>query len=311
MWKISPEGMAKAKQYYEAALARDPEFALACDGLAQLYWYLGFLGFAPSKEMDRIGRFYVLRAIEIDPTLAETHALLSFYPKQRQYDDRLCYYDWPASLKDVVHARELNAASPMVQLRYAIVLMILGRTGEAAAELERALESDPLSVEVRAWSAEILALGRQYDQALEQARLLVELEPEHFYSYATLGMVYAEMQRFDDSAKTLRKAVELSGELPLMLGWLGLSLGLGGHTAEARAVLDRLRAFTSTRYVPPTCFAWTHLGLGDIDDAFLWMERALEAPDRMMAPIKSYSFLDTLRADPRFALLLRKMNLEP
>jgi hypothetical protein len=94
-----------------------------------------------------------------------------------------------------------------------------------------------------------------------------------------------------------------------VLGWLGLSLGLGGHTLEARAVLDRLRALAKQRYVPPTCFAWTHLGLRDIDEAFLWMERAVDAPDRMIEPIKTYPFLDPIRGDPRFAVLLRKMNL--
>jgi TolB-like protein/tetratricopeptide (TPR) repeat protein len=311
MWKATPPSMARAKQHFEAALARDPEFALACDSLAQLYWYLGFMGFAPSREMDRIGRFYVLRAIEIDPTLAETHALLSFYPKQKQYDDHLSYYDWPASLRDVERARALNPNSPLVQLRYAIVLMILGRMEESAAQLKRALESDPLSLEVRAWTAEVLALGRHGEEALQHARRLVELEPEHFFSHAVLGQACLEMRNYDDSAAALREAVRFSGELPLMVGWLGLALGLGGHSADARAVLDRLHAVASERYVPPTSFAWTHLGLGDVDEAFVWMERALEAPDRMMAPIKSYSFLDPLRSDPRFAVLLRKMNLEP
>ncbi len=310
MWKMTPEGIAKGKQHLEAALTRDPEFALAYCGLAQLYWYIGFGGWAPSKETDPVGRFYALRAIEIDPTLAEGHALLSYYPKQRRYNDPLSYYDWPASLKDVVRARELNPRSQLVQLRYAIVLMVLGRTEEAAAELERALESDPLSVEVRNWFVEILCLARQGERALEQARRLVEIEPESFMSYCILGHAYLAMQSYDESAAAERKAVDLSGGSPLMLGWLGLPLGLAGHTTEARAVLTQLHAVAEKRYVPPTCFAWTHLGLGELDEAFEWMDRAVDAPDRMMSPIKTYAFFDPLRADPRFAALLRKMNLE-
>ncbi len=310
IWSFGPESAAKAQQYFEAALARDPEFALAYCGLAQLYWYIGFAGFAPSRQTDPVGRFYALRAIEIDPTLAEAHALLSYYPKQRQFNDPLSYYDWPASLKDVVRARELNPRSSIVQLRYAIILMILGRTEEAAAELERALESDPLSAEVRSWFVEVLCLARQPQRALEQALRLVELEPHTFMSHCVLSHAYLTMQCYDQGAAAARKAVELSGGLPLMLGWLGLPLGLGGQAAEARAVLERLRALAGQRYVPPTSFAWLHLGLGEIDEAFVWMDKAVDAPDRMMSPIKTYPFFDPIRSDPRFTALLRKMNLD-
>jgi hypothetical protein len=94
-----------------------------------------------------------------------------------------------------------------------------------------------------------------------------------------------------------------------MLGWLGLALGLGGHAAEARIVLERLRAIARHRFVLPTSFAWLHLGLGEIDDAFRWMERAIERNDGWIPALKTYPFLDPLRSDPRFHALLRKLNL--
>lgn len=310
LFKITPPGFAKAKQYFEAALAQDREFALAYCGLAQLYWYLGFVGFAPSRETDPVGRFYALRAIEIDDTLAEGHALLSYYPKQRLYNEPLCYYDWPASLKDVERARELNPTSPLVQTRYAIVLMILGRNEEAAAELERGLESDPLSIEMRHWLIHILNMLRQDERALTEALRLVKLEPEHFLPYFALGYAYLGGRKYEQSAAAFRKAVELSGGLPLMMGWLGLALGLSGKTSDACKVLDCLHAIDGQRYVPPTSFAWTYLGLGQIDEAFTWLDRAVDAPDRMLSPIKTYPFLDPLRGDPRFAGLLQKMNLQ-
>jgi TolB-like protein/tetratricopeptide (TPR) repeat protein len=311
MWKWTPEGIAKARQHFDAALARDPDFALACDGLAELYWYLGFWGFAPSRETDRIGRFYVLRALEIDPTLAETHAVLSGYPKQVQHDREPRYFDWPVQRRDAARARRLDAASPQVRLRYALIELVLGRPDAAAAELEEALETDPLSPDLRGWLAFALCSARRYERALEEAHRVVELHPENHLAHAILGFVYMAARKYEDSATALRKAAGLSGGVaPVVLGWLGLSLGLGGRTAEARAMLDRLRAMAGERHVPPTCFAWIHLGLGDIDEAFLWMDRAIDAPDRMMSPIKTYPFLDPIRADPRFALLLRRMNLE-
>lgn len=309
MWKWTPEGVAKAKQHFEAALARDPQFALACDGLANLYWYLGFWGFAPPDETEPIRRFYALRAFELDSTLAETHALIAFHPEKCHYIDAYAY-NWTEAEMHMAHARDLYPNSPFLRVGYASVLMVLGHTEKAAAELECALELDPLSLEVRFWLVEALFFGRQYERALEQARQLVELEPEHQVAYMVLGHVYLGMQRVEESVSALRHAAEISGEFPLMLGWLGLALGLGGHTAEARMVLERLRAIASQRFVLPTSFAWTHLGLGEIDNAFAWMEQAVNRNDGWIHALKSYPFLDPYRADPRVHALLRKLNLE-
>jgi len=310
MWKMTAESLAEGKQHFEAALARDPALALACNALAELYWYLGLLGYAPSKETDLLGRSYVLRAMEVDSTSAETHALLSFYPKKRNGGDEIDYYDWAEIQKEVAYARELDPNSRLVQVRHAMVQAVLGHIEEAVAELERALEADPLSLDVRCWLVMILYLGRHLDQALAQALRILELEPERFPPYYTLGYVYLGMQRFAESVDAFRKAVEFSRELPIMLGWLGLSLGLGGHKIEAQQVLDRLHTLARQRYVSPTCFAWAHLGLGDVDEAFLWLARAVDAPDRMIEPIKTWPILDPIRSDPRFAVLLRRMNLE-
>jgi hypothetical protein len=93
-----------------------------------------------------------------------------------------------------------------------------------------------------------------------------------------------------------------------MIGWLGLALGQAGHSGEARAVLERLYAIAGDRYVPPSSFAWTHYGLGEIDQAFLWMDRAVDSRDQMIMPIQSYPFLDPIRADSRYVALLRKLN---
>ncbi len=309
MWKMTPEGMAKAKRHFEAALALDPKFALACDGLAQLHWHLGYWGFAPPDQMEPIRRFYALRAIELDPSLAETHGLIAFHPEKNHYVDAYAY-NWAEAGKQMAHARDLYPNSPFLRVSYATVLMVLGHNEKAAAELDCALELDPLSREVRFWLVEALFLGRQYERALEQARELVELEPEHPIAYLVLGHVYLGMQKFDQSVAALRCAVKVSRELPLMLGWLGLALGLGGYKIEARSVLAQLQHISREGFVLPTSFAWCHLGLGEIDEAFNWMERAAARIDGWIAALKSYPFLDPLRADVRFSTLLRKLNLQ-
>jgi TolB-like protein/Tfp pilus assembly protein PilF len=309
MWKLIPEGMGEAIRHFEAALAHDPKFALACNALAELYWYLGVFGYAPSKEMDRMGRSYVLRALEVDSSSADAHALLSLYPAKRICPDEIDYYNWAEIQKEVAQARKLDPTSRLVRLRYAMVQAELGQPELAAAELELTLESDPLSLDACNWLTVMLYLSRHFDRALEQALRNLDLEPEHFVPYDVAGQVYLSMQRFEESAASFQKALALSPDLPTLRGWLALSLGLGGHWREAQAVLDQLSALARQRYVPPTCFAWTHLGLGDIDEAFIWLDRAVDAPDRMIEPIKTYPFLDPLRADQRFAALLRKMKL--
>jgi serine/threonine-protein kinase len=173
------------------------------------------------------------------------------------------------------------------------------------------LESDPLSALTRVWLAMMLLLGRRYDPAIEQAQAALEIDPALYWAYLAIGGCYREKRIFDKSIDAHRKAVELSNGSPLMIGWLGLALAQNGEHVEARALLDRLHGMMGHAYVPPTSFAWIHLGLGDADGLFEWCHRAIDARDDMMMAIKSYAFFDPIRDDPRYVALLRRMNLEP
>jgi TolB-like protein len=300
-WK--PEGLTKAKQLFEEALARDPEFALAYDGLAEAYWWIGFLGLMRPKDAFSAGVFPAVRAIEIDHTLAQTHALLGMFRKELDYN-------WPEVNREMALALKLDPASPLVHFRYAgSGLMPQARIEESVAEIEIALEADPLSLFMRAWLAETLYLGRQYDRAIEQCQLVMKLDPAYFLGYFALGQVLCEQALFGEAISALSNAAKLSGNAPLVLGWLGMTLAKSGGSAEARKVLAGLHAAAGQMYILPTSFAWIHLGLGEVDQAFTWMERAIEERDSIIIPIKSYPFLDPFRAEPRFAALLRKMKL--
>ena len=307
MWKWTPEGVAKARQHFEAALACDPRFALACDGLANLY-DLGMWGFLPPDEAEPRRWFYGLRACELDPLLAEPRTHVAYHPQKTRHEDAYSY-NWLEAERDMAHARDLDPDSPLIRVRHSTVLLVLGHTEQAVAELERALEFDPLSPEVHFWLVWVLFLGRQYQRALAVARRLVELEPEQPLAYMLLGFPYPGMQQFDESVAALRRAAKRSQEFPLVLGWLGLALGLGGREAEARDLLERLRAIARERFVLPTSFAWLHLGLGEIDEAFAWMDQAANHNDEWIHPLRTYPFLDPLRGDPRFHALAQKLNL--
>jgi tetratricopeptide (TPR) repeat protein len=318
---MTAEAMASAKQHFEDAIRRDPEFALAHIALADLYSWVGYLGYMRPKDAYSMGISYALRAVELDDTLAEAHAVLAEYHKQLDYN-------WLAAEREMAQALELSGGSPFVRLRHAVVvLMPQNRMDEAIAEIECALESDPLAGGTRFWLGIMLLLAQQYDRAIEVARGLLELEPTSPWPHFIIGVAYRQ-KYFEDSTGRRRwtvdpatgpdfvteavtehlKAVELSPGSDVLLGWLGLALGVCGNKAEARAVLERLHR--SERYILPTSFAHVHYGLGEFDAAFEWFDRAVEERDQIMMPLLSYAHLDPIRGDPRFAALLRKMKLQ-
>jgi TolB-like protein len=161
MGKATVEAFEQARQHQERAIARDPEFAAAHDALAELYWYLGYTGFVSPREAFSRGIVYAVRALEIDNTRGETHALLGQFHKTIEYN-------WMEVEREMALARRLAPNSPVVRVRYALSgLMPHGRLEEAVAELERALELDPLSFLARFWLGIMLLLWRRYDRAVE------------------------------------------------------------------------------------------------------------------------------------------------
>jgi TolB-like protein/Tfp pilus assembly protein PilF len=301
---LFPGSLAKARRHFEEAIACDPGFALAYDSLAETYWWLGYFGFVRPIEAFSAGVLYTVRALEIDNNLAETHALLAQYHKQLDYN-------WPEVEREMGRALALDPNSPVVRVRYALNgLMPHGRLEEAVEQIEFALKFDPMSTYSRTGLSITLVLWHRYDRALVEAGRLIELDPKAYWGHLVIGACYRDLGMFKESIAAHRKAVELSGHSAAMLGWLGLVLALSGQRAEPRALLACLHAMSAKSYVPPSSFAWIHIGLGEIDSAFEWLDRAVDGRDQLMMPIKSYAFLDPLRPDPRFAALLCKMNLE-
>jgi serine/threonine-protein kinase len=305
MLSMTPEGQAKARRCFEEALARDPRFALAYDGLGELYWWMGFFGYLPPKQASFEGLGAVLSAIEIDPSLGETHALLGQFRQKIEYN-------WPEVRREMMLALEMDPSSPLVRARYAVsYLMPHGRLEEALAQVERGLEIDPLSWVLNLWQAIFLWLARDYERGLRAARFFEGLDPGAWGPKFVIASVYREGGRIEEALAYQKRAVELSGGAPQMLGFLALTLTRLGKMTEARSLLERLREIAARTYVSPSSFAWAHIGLGEYDEAIQRLEQAIDDRDSMIIPIKTYAFLDPLRSDPRFAGLIRKMNLEP
>jgi TolB-like protein/tetratricopeptide (TPR) repeat protein len=302
--EATPESLAKAKEFFEGAIARDPQFALAYAALSDFYYWMGFLGYVPPRQTFSAGLWAALRAVEIDPTLAETHGLLGTYHHSLDYN-------WREVRRELTLALELDPSSPDVRFRKGVSeLMPLGRLEEALRQLECGLEFDPLSQTLHCWLSVVLWLARDYDRAMREARVYQDLSPDFFLPPMMIGNIYRDSGRFPEAIAAERHAVELSGGTPYTLGWLGLALGQSGNTAEARSLLLQLKAMAAQAYVLPTCFAWTHIGLGEIDEAFHWMARAIDERDPTILALKTLPYLDPLRGDSRYLALLRQMNLD-
>ena len=271
--------------------------------MAELHWFLGFFGNVPPRDAFSASTWYALRAIELDDTSAETHALLGMLRKELDYD-------WPEVDRELGRALELNRESPLVKLRYAISgLLPRARVAEAMAEVEGVVRSDPLSVPARWWLAVTSLLAGRPDRLDDEARHMIALDPHHFLGHWVLGIQRDMVGPPSAAVAALEKAHELSGGAPFPRGFLALVSGRAGRTDATRALLARAAEAAKAGYVPPSTFAFGHIGLGDWDAVFEWLERAIDGRDPLVMPIKTYPYLEPVRGDPRYHALLRKMNL--
>jgi TolB-like protein/predicted Ser/Thr protein kinase len=300
----TPDALAQAMACYERATSLDPGFALAYDSLGELYWYLGFFGNVPPRDAFAVSTFHALRALELDDQLAQTHALLGMLRKELDYN-------WPEVDRELRRARQLNPESPLVRLRYAISgLLPHGRVEEGLAEIEAMLRTDPLSLLVRWWGGIMAYLARRPERMLAEGRHMIALDPGHFLGHWTLGIGLSEAGALNEAVAAMERSDELSGGAPFTTGFLAYVYGRAGRREDTLRLLDRLAQMASAGYVPPSAFAMGHVGLEDWDAALSWLDKAIDARDPIVMPIKTFPFLDPIRGDARFQTLLRKMRLD-
>jgi eukaryotic-like serine/threonine-protein kinase len=304
--KTSKEGFDRAIEYYQQALVKDPNYALAYAGLADCYSFLSILSIVPPKEAYPKAKEAALRALEIDDTLAEAHSSLA-------YIEAVNDWDWSGAEREFKRAIELNPNYAGSHQGYGVALALTGRLSEAMAEEKRALQLDPLSVLINGSVALIHYEARQYDQAIEQERKTLDLDPNYLIAYIGLGLAYVQKSMHQESIAELEKAGAVSGGNASALSNVGYAYAMAGRRVEAQKVLDKLNERSKDGYVPAGARARIYAGLGDKDKVFQWLETAYS--ERSIAGtlpgmIKVDPVFDPLRSDPRFANLLRRMNLQ-
>jgi tetratricopeptide (TPR) repeat protein len=293
------ETLRRAISYFQAALQRDPNYALAYSGLADTYASL-----PPGMSRDEAyarAKAAALRALELDETLAEAHTALARILVVQEWD-------WRRAGREYRRAIKLNPGYATAHQWYGMYLTSLGRLGDAITELNTAQQLDPLSLAVNNDLGRALYYARRYDEAIEQYRKTLQLYPTSADAHLNLALVYAETGAVDAAVAELRRWSSLSGDEPQAL--LGYVYAAAGRREEALRILSSLESQSTTGRPSPVGLAAIHARLGNHDRAFALLEQVVRQRSPFALFLKVHPRLDPLRSDPRFPQLLREVGLQ-
>ncbi|HWY54931.1 MAG TPA: tetratricopeptide repeat protein [Terriglobales bacterium] len=300
--KRTEEGLNKAIEYFRQSIEKDSNYALAYVGLADTYLLLPEYGrmaplvaAPPTKEA-------LTRALEIDADLAEAHASLALMKDGFEWD-------WAGAEKEFRRAIELNSNYATTHHWYANFLWEMKRNDEAITESRLAQKLDPLSPIINNVLALMLLTGGKYDSAIEQFKRTLELAPTFPELHFQMSRAYSEKGLHDEAITEAQKAASYSGRTPRYVAGVGCALAVAGKRADAHKIIDELAQSSKSGYVSPYYIARLHSALGEQDRAFEWLEKAYEVRDDQLPEVKAEPLFDGVRSDPRYADLLRRMNL--
>jgi serine/threonine-protein kinase len=301
--KRSAEGHQRAIEFFNQAIDLDPAFALAHAGLADCYVLGGGYRISVHEAMSK-ARAAAQQALKIDETLAEAHASIAQVH---------LFYDWNLAQAEASFKRaiDLKPAYETAHHWYALMLAVSGRFPEAFDRIRRAQELDPVSLIITKDAGLIYYYARQYDQAITYCLKTLEMSDDFYPAHAALGDIYLQLGRHEESLAEMRRADQLVGGRLLTKAALGYGYAVSGQKVKALAVLDEFRRESASRPVPAFYKAILYTGLGRKDDAFKWLDQALQERAYRMVYLKVDPTFDSLRSDPRFDDLLRRIGLPP
>lgn len=294
-----PEAVAKAVAHFERAIAGNANYARAYAGLADCHSVLSEFGIgavAPVVAMPK-AKAAALKALEIDPGLAEGHASLAMV--QLWFD-----WDWPAAEASFTRAIELNSGYASARQWYAEYLATIDRTEESIREIRRAQETDPLSLAIRSTLVATLYYGRSYDRSIAEARHLVELDPRFVIAHINLGRALVQKRKYALAIDTLRTAVSLSDSNIAAVTTLGHAYACAGRKSDARATLALLDRLSRSKYVSSFARAPIYTAFGDRDRAFECLAKARDERCDFLVYLPSEPAADSLHDDPRWRELI-------
>jgi TolB-like protein/tetratricopeptide (TPR) repeat protein len=301
--KNNRAGLEEALRYFQTAINADGTFAPAYVGVAAVQFDLGTVFFGnPAADARPKVIEAARKALELDPELADARVLLG---NALQAD-----WHWSEAETEYRRAIELSPSDAGAHRGLAFWLMCQGRGEEALAWARRAQELDPLALNSSEISG-ILFFSRRYDEAIRESRRDLTKNPNDPFVLWSLGFALIGAEQFEEAIRTLEKAASLSDRSPAVLGVLTRAYAHGGRRAEALQTVAELRRRRQKGYVPAAAFLNAYLGLGDTEQAFVWLEGAAVERSNIMQFLKVHPFFDLLRGDPRFAEYVRRANLSP
>jgi serine/threonine protein kinase/Flp pilus assembly protein TadD len=298
--KMTEDELEKAREYFEKAVALDPNYAPPYASLAD--YYTETYELRPQIALDR-AKGYAEKALALDETLAEAHLSLGSI--------RFSEWDWGGATQEFLRTVEVNPSFAEAHRRYAVYLSALGHAQEAEKEIRAAQELDPLSVPINTSAGWVAYFSRRYDRAIEQCRKVLELDSNNVNAQDCLGSAYLAKGMYEQAIGACRTATSLSGEDPDRVVCLAQAYAAAGKTAEARRLLANVYQASGRRYVPPYFFALLHAALAENDQAFAWLEKGYREHDPYLIWVKVSPAADLLRADPRLQDLVRRIEPSP
>jgi serine/threonine protein kinase/Flp pilus assembly protein TadD len=300
--KFSDEGLKKSIAYFNQAIAVDPSYALAYTGLAASYVVQGATGLAPPKEVGPKAKSALEKALALDDTLAQAHQ--SSGAMKLLFD-----WDWPGAERELRRAIQLNPNLADPHDLYCYYFQVIGRLDEATSEIKRAQELEPLSTVISGDLASAYYYMRQYDAAIEQYRKTIDLDPNFLQPLFLLGQAYERKGVYDQAIAECQKVLRIHARDPAIISVLGYVYAVSGRKIEAQKLINELMESWKQRYFSPIDIALVYTGLGDRDQAFAWLDRAYEARDGQLILVNLEPELNSLRSDPRFTDLLRRIGI--
>jgi len=300
--QFTEKGFSKAILYFDRAIAGDPTFASAYSGLSDSYAFLVITNVIPPSDGWPRARDAAQRAVELDGGLSDGRLSLAHL--------RMHMWDWKESDSEFKKAIALNPSNATAHRWYAAYLASLGKHQEALDEITQAHQLDPLSLANSAEVVRTLYYGRQYEQAVEEARKAEVLDTEFPRTHFWLGRVYEQMGKYSEAIAEAER-VGPSPVSTLRLTEMAYAHAKAGKSAEARVFLRKLEERSKRGYVPAYDLAVIHLALGEKEAALRWLQRAYDEHDWALVVLAVEPRLDPLRSDPRFQGLVRKVGLQP
>jgi serine/threonine protein kinase/Tfp pilus assembly protein PilF len=303
--KRTPESLDKSRDYFTQAIEKDPNYALAYLGLADYYDVVSDYAPVPSSEMAPKARAAARKALTIDDSLAEAHAVLA--------DSYATNWEWTSAEQEFKRALELNPNSANTHKLYWLYLSSQGRHQEALAEIRTAVRLEPLNLKYNDNLGQEYTTGREYDLGVEQFKKVIEMDPSFASVHSDLAGAYLEMGKYDLWLQESQTGLNLAHqpEYEAIFKDVAKIYARSGIQPALREWAAQMVALSKRRYEDPAFIAFIYAKAGDKEQAFIWMEKGLKEKSDAIQYLKTNPMADSLRSDPRYADMLKRMGMTP